>query len=71
MGCFIMIAVLYCHMYNEIQSSAAKFAKKDRSKQISIARKMMMIVLTDFCCLVPISIMGKKKTDPVRPEKQS
>ncbi|XP_033121188.1 uncharacterized protein LOC117120284 [Anneissia japonica] len=60
---FIIIAVCYTTMYIRVKQSAAKLKdnviKNDsKKKELKMATKMAVIVLTDMCCWLPIIIMG-------------
>ena len=58
---FVVIALEYIIMYVAINKSSAKSGGSlQRRPQITIARKMMIIVLTDFLCWLPIIVMGRK-----------
>ena len=55
---FIFIFLAYGYMYNVIKSSGAVGADDQRKREMAAARKMTLIVATDFCCWIPINIMG-------------
>ena len=55
---FLFIFIAYGYMYIKIKSSSKASGSKT-NKELAIARKMTLIVLTDFCCWFPINIMGK------------
>ncbi len=55
---FLVIGVGYTCMYMSIRYTMASAGGVERKKHIIIARKMMIIVLTDFICWVPIIGMG-------------
>ncbi|ELT87363.1 hypothetical protein CAPTEDRAFT_115613 [Capitella teleta] len=55
---FLFILLAYGYMYTRIKSSS-KAAGNKGSHEMTIARKMTLIVLTDFCCWFPINTMGK------------
>ncbi|ELT91079.1 hypothetical protein CAPTEDRAFT_74096, partial [Capitella teleta] len=56
---FLFIFFAYGYMYTRIKSSSKAVGNK-RSQEMTIARKMTLIVLTDFCCWFPINIMGQR-----------
>ncbi len=55
---FMFIFLAYAKMYNIVQESGSKSGSKTGA-ELAAARKMTLIVVTDFCCWVPINIMGK------------
>ncbi|XP_064630867.1 G-protein coupled receptor GRL101-like [Lineus longissimus] len=60
---FMIIAVLYTWMYVIIKRSADVIKhktsrKKGENKELVVARKMALIILTDFACWMPIIILG-------------
>ena len=56
---FLVIGVGYSVMYISINRTMSLAGGAERKKQITIAKNMMIIVLTDFICWVPIIAMGK------------
>ena len=56
---FIFILLGYGYMYNRIKLSGTEAGNDTRQRELAAARKMTLIVLTDFCCWVPINILGK------------
>ncbi|XP_072037009.1 G-protein coupled receptor GRL101-like [Amphiura filiformis] len=56
---FFLILLLYIVMFAHVQLSSRQSGRsKDREEEIKIAIKMGVIVATDFCCWMPIIIMG-------------
>ncbi|XP_064630861.1 G-protein coupled receptor GRL101-like [Lineus longissimus] len=60
---FMIIAVLYTWMYVIIKRSVDMMKhktsrKKGENKELVVARKMALIILTDFACWMPIIILG-------------
>ncbi|XP_030846903.1 G-protein coupled receptor GRL101-like [Strongylocentrotus purpuratus] len=56
---FIVILVCYISMFIAVQRSARSVGNsKMRGRDITVARKMAFIVLTNFACWMPIIIMG-------------
>ena len=55
---FMLIFVAYSYIYYTIKKVAAK-AGKEKKTDMATARKMALIIFTDFFCWVPINIMGK------------
>ncbi|XP_071944557.1 uncharacterized protein [Antedon mediterranea] len=61
--CFLLIFVCYSGVFILIKISSSKVNQagnmnSDKNKHIAIAIRMAVIVATDFCCWVPIIIMG-------------
>lgn len=56
--CFVIIAGGYFYMYRIINSSSSSLGSSQRRNQIAVARKIMLIILTDFVCWLPIIIIG-------------
>ncbi|CAD5123495.1 DgyrCDS11838 [Dimorphilus gyrociliatus] len=56
--CFVIIAAGYFYMYRIINSSSSSLGSSQRRNQIAVARKIMLIILTDFVCWLPIIIIG-------------
>ena len=54
---FMVIFVAYSYIYYTIWQVASK-AGKEKKTDMATARKMALIIFTDFCCWVPINIMG-------------
>ncbi|XP_064641988.1 uncharacterized protein LOC135496555 [Lineus longissimus] len=63
LAAFVIIAVTYGWMYLVIRRSAEMMKgkatrKKGENQEMAIARKMALIILTDFACWMPIIILG-------------
>lgn len=56
---FMFIFASYGYMYNIIRDSVRMVRSDQRKSEMAAARKITLIVLTDFFCWVPINIMGK------------
>ena len=59
---FMFIFLSYAYIYFEVKStrsSARKDSQMPSQSDIVLARKLAIIVATDFLCWVPINIMGK------------
>ncbi|XP_071944551.1 uncharacterized protein [Antedon mediterranea] len=61
--CFLLIFVCYSGVFILIKISSSKVNQaghmnSDKNKHIAIAIRMAVIVATDFCCWVPIIVMG-------------
>ena len=59
--CFLFIFFAYSYIYIELKrnESLGKTQKQKRSAEAALARKLFLVVATDFMCWVPINIMGK------------
>ncbi|XP_033099935.1 G-protein coupled receptor GRL101-like [Anneissia japonica] len=56
---FVVIAVSYISIYICVKRKASRVKRsRRRAREIKMATKMAMIVLTDFCCWFPIILMG-------------
>nr|KAG5705831.1 hypothetical protein BaRGS_030721 [Batillaria attramentaria] len=55
---FLIIGVGQALIFYSIHSSARASARDDRHREITIARRLFLIVFTDFCCWFPIGLMG-------------
>ena len=58
LSAFLFIFFAYGYMYTHIKATT-KAAGTLTGSEIAAARKMTVIVLTDFCCWFPINVMGK------------
>ena len=56
---FMFIFLAYGYIYNFIKESSKLAGGGQRKRELTVARKMTLIVVTDFLCWVPINIMGK------------
>ena len=56
---FIFIFLAYGYMYTVIKGMGMVMKSDQKKREMAAARKMTLIVLTDFCCWIPINIMGK------------
>ena len=57
----ILIAICYVSIYIVSSRSGRSFAKRTRNSEMALARKLTMVVVTDFACWFPIIVMGKKE----------
>lgn len=55
---FLIIAYCQCCIYNAVQRSNRLFSTK-RGQNLALARRLFLIVLTDFLCWFPIGVIGK------------
>ncbi len=51
---FMFIFVAYAYMHNTI-----KHGMLNKKREMTVTRRMAIIVFTDFCCWMPINIMGR------------
>ncbi len=56
---FLIIGVGYTVMYISINKTVSMARGNERKKQIILAKNMMLIVLTDFACWLPIIAIGE------------
>ena len=62
--CFMFIFLAYSHLYKVVKRSSADTAKmtqgqKPQQSDVTLARKLTLVVATDFFCWVPINLMGE------------
>ena len=55
---FIFILVAYIAIYSTVQTSARRAGSTRMNQDAAMARKIMCIVLTDFCCWMPVIVIG-------------
>ena len=55
---FIFILVAYIAIYCTVQTSARRAGSTRMNQDAAMARKIMCIVLTDFCCWMPVIVIG-------------
>lgn len=55
---FMFVFVSYGFIYRVIRDSTKMVNSEQRKSEMAAARKITLIVLTDFCCWVPINVMG-------------
>ena len=55
---FVLIGVGQIFIYHTIRSSSQAAQKDSRKQEVAIARRLLLIVFTDFCCWFPIGLMG-------------
>ena len=54
----LFISIAYGYMYHYIKASSQKAGSQRKEREMALARKMTLIVVTDFICWCPINIMG-------------
>ena len=55
--CFIMIPVFYCLIFKTATESSKSAGNSTIEREIRMAIKMSAVVLTDFCCWVPLAFV--------------
>ena len=55
--CFLIVAICYLQIFIAVKKSSRKSGGKS-DKEVKLAIKMAVIIWTDFCCWVPIAILG-------------
>nr|KAG5696801.1 hypothetical protein BaRGS_012824 [Batillaria attramentaria] len=55
---FLLIGAGQVTIFHSVRSSAKSTMRSDHKKEITIARRLFLIVFTDFCCWFPIGLMG-------------
>ncbi|XP_072024617.1 uncharacterized protein [Amphiura filiformis] len=55
--CFLIVAICYLQIFITVKRSSKKAGGKS-DKEVKLAIKMAVIIWTDFCCWVPIAILG-------------
>ncbi|XP_067674003.1 G-protein coupled receptor GRL101-like [Haliotis asinina] len=56
--CFVVIAMGQTGIYREIRISGRRVQRQQRRIDLSVARKLSFIVISDFLCWFPITVMG-------------
>lgn len=54
---FMVVAILYMMIYHEAKSSN-RMASKIKQRDMVLARRVFVVVFTDFMCWVPVCILG-------------
>jgi hypothetical protein len=55
---FMFILFAYIAIFVTVKKSSSKAKSKNTKKETAMAWKVMIIVLTDFCCWMPVIIIG-------------
>ena len=63
LACFVIICVCYVDMYRQVHTQRSAVEKQSRQsvvgkKDANIAKRMAILVFTDFACLFPIAFFG-------------
>lgn len=56
---FFVIFITYIYMFNFMKATSQSVGRRNRLRELTVARKMALIIITDFCCWIPINVMGK------------
>ena len=56
--CFLTVAASYIAIFVLFKQTAGRMGKSRKDQEISLAIRMGAIVLTDFCCWMPIILIG-------------
>ena len=56
---FLVIIISYIIMYISVQRTTRVTGGMEKRKQIALARRILLVVLTDFACWIPIIAMGR------------
>ncbi len=56
---FLIIGIGYTVMYISINNTMSMARGTERKKQITLAKNMMLIVMTDFVCWLPVIAIGE------------
>ena len=57
---FLFVAIGQLIIYLEVRRTSSRLASNRQLNEGSIARSLLAVVATDFCCWCPIGILGKK-----------
>ncbi|XP_070175637.1 G-protein coupled receptor GRL101-like [Littorina saxatilis] len=55
---FLFIGAGQLMIYRAVRKASAASGTASRSRDLTVARRLFMIVLTDFCCWFPVGVMG-------------
>nr|KAG5695457.1 hypothetical protein BaRGS_011299 [Batillaria attramentaria] len=55
---FLLIGVGQVFIFHSIHATAKATQKDSRQQEVTIARRLFLIVFTNFCCWFPIGLMG-------------
>ncbi|XP_032218080.2 uncharacterized protein LOC5517708 isoform X2 [Nematostella vectensis] len=55
---FMFILLAYIAMFWTVRKSSAAVGSRNAKKESALARKLMVIILTDFCCWMPVILIG-------------
>ncbi|XP_070208073.1 G-protein coupled receptor GRL101-like [Littorina saxatilis] len=55
---FLSIGTGQLMIYRAVRSASAAAGTASRSRDATVARRLFLVVLTDFCCWFPVGVMG-------------
>ncbi|XP_048584032.1 G-protein coupled receptor GRL101 [Nematostella vectensis] len=55
---FMFILVAYIAIFWTVRKSSAAVGSRNAKKEAALARKLMAIIMTDFCCWMPVIFIG-------------
>lgn len=55
---FIAVGVMYFWMYMKIKQTGKMFKGRRKNMELTVARKMAAVIVTDLLCWIPVSILG-------------
>nr|KAG5685941.1 hypothetical protein BaRGS_021326 [Batillaria attramentaria] len=55
---FLLIGAGQLFIFHTVRSASSKFGTERRQQELTIARRLFLIVFTDFLCWFPIGLMG-------------
>ena len=63
-ACFMFIFIAYAYLFHVVKKSTSQtknftHAQKPNQTDVALARRLTLVVFTDFLCWVPINAMGK------------
>ena len=56
--CFLVVGFCYVAIFVSVRQSAKRSGLAVSKKEIHMAKKLSLLVLTDFCCWVPIGVLA-------------
>ncbi len=62
--CFVSIFCAYAYIYSVIRESHSRTGRhttRPANTDVALARRLVLVVATDFLCWIPINMMGKDK----------
>ena len=55
---FMAVGIMYGWMYAKIKQTGKFLGQNTRRTEITVARKMAAVIVTDLCCWIPVSVLG-------------
>ena len=56
--CFIVVGICYTYIFVRLRKSSKNSGLSLSKREIRLAKRLSLLVLTDFCCWVPIGILS-------------